>query len=379
MNTINIKSIKVDGNIVRTILMFDDIEEIITTTISQEYIKDVVVDRIDAYVWGLLHFAMKTGADIVSALPITDELYYNLTYHYIPTLVTAKEEFKPISIKSPLISCVESTCEVVATGISCGVDSLYTIKTHTSDDIPESHRINTLAFFNAGSSMKGGSTLRTPLVQGRLELAEKFAKEYGFKFLFIESNIHLLIHKYIGYNHVAQNTLMMLFCTYHLQSIIGKYYYSSGYYYLEFRFGKDPEEYALFNIFNASIGKIKYYSTGADVNRVDKTKALIDYEPAHKFLNVCVDSVENDSTCFKCVRTMLTLDGLKALDKFKDVFNVDYYYANRFNFLKELYIRAKFKKDGFMQEIYPLFKDEFTLRFRIKIFFRIIRNRIGIK
>ena len=362
MQTINIKSITIEENIIKATLLLDNIEEIITTTISEEYVNHVVTDRIDAYVWGLLHFAMKTGADIVSALPITDELYYNLTYHYIPTLVTAKEEFKPISIKSPLISCIESTCEVVATGISCGVDSL-----------------NTLAFFNAGSSMKGGNTLRTPLVQGRLELAEKFAKEYGFKFLFIESNIHLLIHKYIGYDHVAQNTLMMLFCTYHLQSIIGKYYYSSGYYYLEFRFGKDPEEYALFNIFNASIGKIKYYSTGADVNRVDKTKALIDYEPAHKFLNVCVDSVENDSTCFKCVRTMLTLDGLKALDKFKDVFNVDYYYANRFNFLKELYIRAKFKKDGFMQEIYPLFKDEFTLRFRIKIFFRIIRNRIGIK
>lgn len=103
MQTINIKSITIEENIIKATLLLDNIEEIITTTISEEYVKHVVTDRIDAYVWGLLHFAMKTGADIVSALPITDELYYNLTYHYIPTLVTAKEEFKPISIKSPLI------------------------------------------------------------------------------------------------------------------------------------------------------------------------------------------------------------------------------------------------------------------------------------
>ena len=291
----------------------------------------------------------------------------------------ARENLKEISIKAPTIKTLESTYEIVGTGISCGIDSLYTIKEHTSSKIPEAHRINTLAFFNVGSSMKGGNVLRTPLVQGRLEHAQNFAKEYHFKFLFIESDIYLLIDKYIGYDHVAQNTLMMLFCTYHLQSIIGKYYYSSGYYYLEFRFGKDPEMYALFNIFNASIGKMKFYSTGADKNRVEKTRALIDYKPAHKYLNVCVESVENDSTCFKCVRTMLTLDGFKALDKFKQVFNVEHYNNNRFEYLKKLYISAKFKNDGFMKEIYPLFKDEFTLKLKTKIFLRIIKNRIGIK
>lgn len=76
---------------------------------------------------------------------------------------------------------------------------------------------------------------------------------------------------------------------------------------------------------------------------------------------------------------MLTLDGFKALDKFKHVFNVEQYYNNRFEYLKKLYICAKFKNDGFMKEIYPLFKDEFTLKLKTKIFLRIIKNRIGIK
>lgn len=379
MKTINIQSINIESNTIIAKLLFDDVEETISTTISKGYINYVVTDRIDAYVWGLLHFAMNYGADIVSELPISDELYYNLTKHYIPTVSTARDNLKSISINAPLVACIDSTCEIAGTGISCGVDSLYTIKTHTYDDIPESHRINTLAFFNAGSSMKGGDTLRTPLVQGRLELAEKFAKEYGFEFLFIETDIHLLINRYIGYDHVQYHTMMMLFCTYHLQSVIGKYYYSSGYTYNEFYFGEGPASYDLFNFFNASIGKIKFYSTGAEVSRLEKTKALIDYEPAHKFLNVCVEGVKNDSTCFKCVRTMLTLDGLKALDNFNNVFNVLMYRKNRFWYLKELYTLAVFKNDNYMKEIFPLFKDEFTFKLKLKILLRIVRNRLGIK
>lgn len=379
MKTINIQSINIESNTVIAKLLFDDVEETISTTISKGYINYVVTDRIDAYVWGLLHFAMNYGADIVSELPISDELYYNLTKHYIPTVSAARDNLKSISINAPLVACIDSTCEIAGTGISCGVDSLYTIKTHTYDDIPESHRINTLAFFNAGSSMKGGDTLRTPLVQGRLELAEKFAKEYGFKFLFIETDIHLLINRYTGYDHVQYHTMMMLFCTYHLQSVIGKYYYSSGYTYNEFNFGEGPASYDLFNFFNASIGKIKFYSTGAEVCRLEKTKALIDYEPAHKFLNVCVEGVKNDSTCFKCVRTMLTLDGLKALDNFNNVFNVLMYRKNRFWYLKELYTLAVFKNDNYMKEIFPLFKDEFTFKLKLKILLKIVRNRLGIK
>ena len=128
-----------------------------------------------------------------------------------------------------------------------------------------------------------------------------------------------------------------------------------------------PASYDLFNFFNASIGKIKFYSTGAEVSRLEKTKALIDYEPAHKFLNVCVEGVKNDSICFKCVRTMLTLDGLKALDNFNNVFNVLMYRKNRFWYLKELYTLAVFKNDNYMKEIFPLFKDEFTFKLKLKI------------
>lgn len=55
-----------------------DTKETIETTINCSFGVDVVADRIDAYVCGLLYFAMKGGYDIVSELPISDQLYYNL-------------------------------------------------------------------------------------------------------------------------------------------------------------------------------------------------------------------------------------------------------------------------------------------------------------
>lgn len=376
MKTIKIKSIEKEGNSVIARVVIDDNDEIIRTTFTDEYSNDIVTDRIDAYVWGLIGFAMSIGADIVSDIPISESLYYNLAYHYIPTVATERQELKHINIIAPLIKNIESTGRIVATGISCGVDSLYTIKKHTADDIPPAHRVNTLVFLNVGSSMKGSSILRTPLVQGRLELAERFANEYKYYFLFIESDMYLFINKYIGYDHVKNHTFMMLFCMYHLQSIVGGYYYSSGYSYGEFHFSEDTASFDLFTFAMASIGKMHFYSTGGDCERVAKTKELADYPPAYKYLNVCVEEVKNDSKCFKCVRTMLTLDGLKALDKFGDVFDVDYYKKNRFLYLKELYLSAVYKNDPFMQEILPLFKNEITIFTKIKIYLMCIKNRL---
>ena len=143
MKTIKIKSIEKEDNSVIARIVIDNSEEIIRTTFTEEYSNDIVTDRIDAYVWGLIGFAMSNGADIVSDIPMSESLYYNLTYHYIPTVTKEREELKHINIIAPLTKEIESTGRIVATGISCGVDSLYTIKKHTADDISPAHRVNT--------------------------------------------------------------------------------------------------------------------------------------------------------------------------------------------------------------------------------------------
>ena len=64
--------------------------------------------------------------------------------------------------------------------------------------------------------MKAADILRTPLVEGRLQIAKAFAAEYGFDFIFIETNLHLILNKYLTYSHTENHTYMALFCIYHI-------------------------------------------------------------------------------------------------------------------------------------------------------------------
>ena len=67
---------------------------------------------------------------------------------------------------------------------------------------------------------------------------------------------------------------------------------------------------------------------GAEKSRLEKMSALVNWEPAQKYLNVCVNSVKNDNKCFKCVRTMLEIDAVGDIDKFNRVFDVAFYRQN---------------------------------------------------
>lgn len=357
-------------------------KEVIKTKISKEFEKYLVTDRVDAYVWGLLTLAMFLGEDIESDLPISESLYYNLEFHFIPTLTQNTPEWKRIHIKTPLIpDMMSQERNIIATGISCGVDSLYTVASHSVSNIPHSHKINTLAFFNAGSSYYPNQPLQTPLVNGRIKLAQDFAEEYGFKFLFIESDIIQVYAKYHSYSHAENHTYSMLFCTYMIQGALRHYYYSSAYSYNEFSFKAIAEQngsaghYDLFTLKMASIAGLQYHSTGSDVTRFGKTKYLVNYQPARKYLNVCVKDIVNCCTCNKCLRTIFTLDALGALSKFSNVFDIEKFNKNRKFWLQELYMGAKYDHDILLQEILPYFQHEITLIMKLRTFLVSVKRR----
>ena len=131
MREIYINSIQFSGRRVTSLINIGGYNETIETTINCSFGVDVVADRIDAFVCGLLYFAMKGGYDIVSELPISDQLYYNLEYHFIDAIVSANNFLHRIRIKAPLVEVIQNRGNRIATGISCGVDSLYTVATHT--------------------------------------------------------------------------------------------------------------------------------------------------------------------------------------------------------------------------------------------------------
>lgn len=343
----------------------------------------LTTDRIDAVVVGFLYFAMKQGYDFESTLPMTRDLWYNIVYHFIPGLAMGNPHLHKPSIKCPLVDALPtSTKKYNATGISCGVDSLYTIATNISKDIPIENRLNALCFFNVGAAMKGDGELRTSLIQGRLNHAQSFATEYDFPFFFLESNIHLLIDKYGGYSHVDNNGYMALFCILFIQKGIKQYHYSSGYSILDFCINNpdnkelDSEHYDILTFGLITVPGTNWYSEGADKSRQDKVKALIKWPPSFKYLNVCVDEPDNCGVCFKCIRTLLSIDAVGNIDDYKEVFDVEFYKKNRKSYLRRLYIAAALKHDFFMSEIYPYFKEKMTISFKLWCIWTFIKNKI---
>lgn len=323
--------------------------------------------------WGLLTLALWLDEDIESDVPVSESLFYNLEFHFLPTMARNNPEWRRIHIKAPLIA--DLPCDgrgTVATGISCGVDSLYTLATHSDGNVPPSHRINTLCFFNAGAAYYPGQPLRTPLVEGRLAKARKFAREGGYDFLFVESNLAHVYARHHPYLHLENHTYIMLFCTYMVQGALRHYYYSSGYPYNEFWLrataagGSSAGHYDLFTLKMASIAGLQYHSTGGDVTRLEKTRLLAGYEPATRHLNVCVKDVENCCTCGKCLRTIFSLEVLGVLDKFAAVFDIAKFNANRPFWLQELYMGATYQHDLFAQELLPYFRHEITWRMRLR-------------
>lgn len=128
MNTpkIIIKQIELQGNTIQTSISIAGENQTITTSLNNECLPYLCLDRIDAYVIGFLYFALKQGYNIESHLPISEELYYNLEYHFIDAICMGNPHLHRIKIKAPTINGIQDLSQktLVATGISCGIDSL---------------------------------------------------------------------------------------------------------------------------------------------------------------------------------------------------------------------------------------------------------------
>lgn len=165
-------------------LTVGDQEEEAHIEVDKMYADYLVTDRIDSLVWGLLQFAINRGYDIESTLPITEDLWYNLEMNLIDPLA-ANPGMHRIHIQAPLVP-VMNHAKIVATGISCGVDSLYTIATH-GKKVPKPYRLTHLCFFDAGSHNTGlQDDSSTKLFQGRMDLCRRFAEEYNYGFILIK-------------------------------------------------------------------------------------------------------------------------------------------------------------------------------------------------
>ncbi len=329
-----------------------DCPETLWYSLSEEY-GDLISERSDAPLVALLIPAMARGEDIYIEGTVSERLYYNLSGSYQHLLQMIIPSLRPIQIHPAEVKPAHVSGSGVATGFSAGIDSFCVLADHWyAADIPRGCRLTHLLFNNSGSHGHGDNGRN--LFRERYARLKPTAERIGLPFIAIDTNIDDF-YKSLSYQqtHTPRNASIALF----LQRGLGCYLYASTFHYRDVFIGStydmaysDPITLPLL-----STEAIDLFSVGSEYTRVEKTLRVADIEDSYLALDICTrgDKAGNCSTCWKCKRTLLTLEIAGLLERYNGVFDL-----NAYRRVRESYIAEVLKsEDPLLHEIAVFAKD----------------------
>ena len=307
-------------------------KETIWFSVDRKYGQYLVDDRCDAFVVGLLTFAMKDGADIKCDAPVSRRLLYQLRHYLIPILAANLSGYHAILLQAEPIDIKLHCAKAVATGWTGGVDCMYTLmKTLHAEE--SSRRLTHLMIANNGAlESKDNQAMLKALV----DKAEKgIASKLGLSVVGIDSNVHELVSERFLAVEAYRHAAVIL----SLQKLFSVYYNSGTYEYARFAFDADNCGYYEFvPLEYFSTDSTTFYSAYGSCPRWQKLKELSDYPLAYGMLHPCIYALpeHNCGKCGKCVRTMAALYGLGTLDRFSEVFDTEEFYRNKDRYIADV-------------------------------------------
>ncbi len=330
----------------------------------EEYGKYLVWERCDAFVVLMLHTALDKGFDISSDVPMSSDLRHNLVEGLLPPLIkNGKYEISLDAGTAPPLPAGKGA----GTGLSCGVDSLHTIRKY-AEYPDEDFRLTHLCINDVGAF---GNHLYWRIGEEKVRensyaRARKAAEEIGLPLIETRSNVAHAMHL----DHVFTHSFSSAFATMCLKKLWRRYYYyaSAGMdfvsnFTLEGWLDRKPATYEPLLLRELSTPGLTFYSAGEIESRLDKIAKIADYSVARKHLYSCTWDLENCGVCRKCIRNLTSLDALGKLQNFSGVFDLDHYEVHRQYhlwkvydgkddwFIGEVYRRLMEKKDPLMLEI----------------------------
>lgn len=342
-----------------------DVDGIVTAVwfeVDAEYAPYLCHERSDAFLIGLLYWAILNGHDIRCEAPVGEELLYQITADLIPALVTHSSVLYHSKITAPIDTGCLPNAGAVGTGISCGVDSFHVLAKQASPNGTKNLRLTHLAFNNVGSHGTGAKG--QAMYAWHKARAAAFCKRNGFQLVSSDSNIADAFSQSFLVTHIYSGC----FAIYALQKLWRTYFYaSSGYDLNDFSLVNSENfgagRYELLSLATFSTHELKIYSEGVALTRLDKIRVVAEYEPAYEFLSVC-GKHPNCGKCRKCKRTLLELYAIDRLDNFRASFDMDYFHSHK-DWYMIRFLSKYWQRDPYYVRIYPLLKTRITLKVRI--------------
>lgn len=336
-----------------------------------EHKEYLCAERGDAFVVAMLWYAMITGSDIESVAPMSEKMVFHITRELIPALCTEENGYRRIKILGPTTDQPYTNISGVGTGMSCGVDSFYTLHEYTKEDTPKKYRLTHLSYFNMGAifhpnrvedkeyPLKEFYEITDRMSEEKRENARQVAEQAGLPLVYVKSNLDSDYYRgAYGHTGVYRNCAMAL----SLQGLFSVYYNSSGGWpgYFDLSLTEGSQHYEALLCTCLSTESLSFVLSDY-VTRIEKTSTIADDELAQKYLDVCF-SFNNCGRCAKCTRTLVTLDIIGKVDQFGEAFDIEYFKKHRadayFKILKAKDGDAKDDNAVFAKDLYRMAKEQ---------------------
>lgn len=299
--------------------------------------------RSDAFAVALVMPAMRVGQDLHLEGAVTDELLYSLNHEFQPLYTSVFPNYHRVRVTAGSTSPPAPKAEGVAAGFSAGIDSYALLQDHFLDQAcPPSRRVTHWLFNNVGSH--GSGDVRETFGR-RLDGAKKALSKVGdLPVIDVNSNLDDAFRLGPNYTDTAfqqTQTVRNASVAHFLAPGLRSWLFASSMRYQDMHGGRSTRSSAseFLSLPILSTSTLALTSVGGQYARTEKTRLASQVPGAADHLDVCVmqswdSDARNCSGCFKCVRTIYTLELLGMADPFfaAGTFDHEAYAAQRGDF-----------------------------------------------
>lgn len=334
-------------------------------SVPLKYEKYLITEQLDAFVVAMLFLGLKTGEDIKLLGPVSSKLLYAMRHYIIDAFCLVNPKYKKIQILPIELSCKNfNVAEVSGTGLSCGIDSFTTYFSHINEQKP--YNIEYFTFFNVGSHGDNGGDRARKVFHERKVNVQNFANEVDKDLIVVDSNLsEILEMKFQETYNLRTVSCVLLF-----QKLLKNYYYASGTRFDHFGFNKNEiADLDMLIIPNLSTESTSIYVSALKFSRIERTDFISRFPETYNFLDVCTNPTYSDakfincSHCYKCKRTMFTLDILGKLKLYSGVFDTSSFPKQRSKYIG--FLLSKEKKLTLDKELINYIKTRETMSLKV--------------